>query len=104
VYKTTADKKNETETVKLVDKDGEVEINPAGSYTVVTIDYIYNVGRDRYAVLREGTMKALGLTLRDAMIAYVKSETAAGREIKSNLDGRFSLDRANSVNPDGPPQ
>jgi 2',3'-cyclic-nucleotide 2'-phosphodiesterase (5'-nucleotidase family) len=104
VYKTTADKKNETETVKLVNKDGEVEINPAGSYTVVTIDYIYNVGRDRYSVLREGTMKALGLTLRDAMIAYVKSETAAGREIRSNLDGRFSLDRANSVNPDGPPQ
>jgi 2',3'-cyclic-nucleotide 2'-phosphodiesterase (5'-nucleotidase family) len=104
IYKTTAEKKNETESVKLLGKNGEVDIDPAGTYTVVTIDYLYNVGGDRYAVLREGTMKPLGMTLRDALIAYVKSETAAGRDIKSNLDGRFSLDRANSVNPDGRPE
>jgi hypothetical protein len=28
---------------------------------------------------------------------YVKSETAAGRDIKPNLDGRFVFDRANSA-------
>jgi hypothetical protein len=31
------------------------------------------------------------------MMAYVKSETAAGRAIKANLDGRFWLDRAKSA-------
>lgn len=105
VYRTTADKKNETESVKLRGPGGDVDIDPAKTYTVATIDYVYNVGNERYSVLREGTnMKALGVTLRDAMIAYVKNETAAGREIKPNLDGRFSLDRANSVDPEAKPQ
>ena len=77
---------------------GNKEIDPKATYTVVTIDYLVNVGGDRYAVLREGkNTKALGVTLRDAMMNYVKAETAAGRDVKPNLDGRFSLDRANSV-------
>ena len=105
VYRTTADKKNETESVKLRQPGGEVDIDPAKTYTVVTIDYVYNVGGDRYSVLREGTnMKALGVTLRDALIAYVKYETAAGRAIVPNLDGRFSLDRANSASPEPTPE
>ena len=73
---------------------------------MVTIDYLLNVGGARYAILGEGkNRKALGLTLRDAMIAYVKSETAAGRDIKPSLDGRFSLDRTKSATTeDAPPQ
>ncbi len=77
---------------------GNKEIDPKATYTVVTIDYIVNVGGDRYAVLREGkNLRPLGITLRDAMMDYVKAEAAAGRDIKPNLDGRFDLDRANSV-------
>jgi len=98
VYKITAEKKNEAESIKLREPGGEVEIDPAKIYTVVTIDYIYNVGGARWGVFREGTnMKALGITLRESLMNYVKSETAAGREIKPNLDGRFSLDKANSA-------
>src|SRR4051812_846929 len=98
VYKTNADKTNETETVKLIQAGGEVDIDPAKTYTIVTIDYVYNVGSERHSVLREGTnMKPLGVTLRDAMIACVKSDSAAVRAINPNLDGRFSLDRANSA-------
>lgn len=105
VYRTTADKKNETESARLRGPGGEQDIDPAKTYTVVTIDYIYNVGGARSSVLREGTnLKPLGLTLRDAILAYVKSETAAGRDIKPILDGRFSLDRANSVNQETKPQ
>jgi 2',3'-cyclic-nucleotide 2'-phosphodiesterase (5'-nucleotidase family) len=77
---------------------GNKEIDPKATYTVVTIDYIVNVGGDRYAVLREGkNLRPLGITLRDAMMDYVKAKAAAGRDIKPNLDGRFNLDRANSV-------
>ena len=77
---------------------GNKEIDPKAMYTIVTIDYIVNVGGDRYAVLREGkNTRALGITLRDALMNYVKAETSAGRDIKPNLDGRFDLDRANSV-------
>ena len=98
VYKTTADKKNEAESVKLREAAGENEIDPAKTYTVVTIDYIYNVGGARWGIFREGSnMKALGITLREALMNYVKSETAAGREIKPTLDGRFSLDKENSA-------
>ncbi len=70
-----------------------------------TIDYLYKVGGDRYGILQQGkNMKELGITLRDAIIAYVKSETAAGRDIKPNLDGRFSFDRAGSATVEVPPQ
>ncbi len=56
------------------------------------------VGGARYGILQQGkSMKELGITLRDAIINYVKSETAAGRDIKPNLDGRFVFDKANSA-------
>lgn len=104
VYKTTPEKKNEAESIKLREVAGETDIDPAKIYTVVTIDYIYNVGGARWGVFREGTnMKALGITLRESLMNYVKSETAAGRDIKPNLDGRFSQDKANSA-PEVKPQ
>jgi 2',3'-cyclic-nucleotide 2'-phosphodiesterase (5'-nucleotidase family) len=98
-YVIKADKSWQLESAKLIDDKGhEVEIDPQATYAVATIDYLVNVGGERYGALREGkNTKALGITLRDAVMAYVKSETAAGRDIKPKLDGRFVLDRANSV-------
>jgi 2',3'-cyclic-nucleotide 2'-phosphodiesterase (5'-nucleotidase family) len=98
-YTINADKKSEFESAKLLDaQDREHEIDPKASYTIVTIDYLYRVGGNRYGILREGkNVKELDLTVRDAIIAYVKTETAAGRDIKPKLDNRFVLDRANSV-------
>jgi len=98
-YKIKEDKSSELETAKLVNADkSEVAIDPKATYTVLTSDYLYNVGGSRYAVLREAKdLKPLGITLRDAIITYVKSEASSGREIKPNLDDRFVLDRANSV-------
>jgi len=101
VYKTNADKKSELVSAKLREAGGEKEIDPNATYTIVTIDYLYRVGGNTYGVLREGkNMKELGITLRDAVMNYVKSETAAGREIKPNLDGRFAFDRALSAVPE----
>jgi 2',3'-cyclic-nucleotide 2'-phosphodiesterase (5'-nucleotidase family) len=93
-YVIKADKSFQLESATL----GEKAIDPRAMYTIVTIDYLVSVGGERYGVLREGkNTKALGITLRDAMMEYLKSETAAGRDIQPNLDGRFYLDRANSV-------
>jgi 2',3'-cyclic-nucleotide 2'-phosphodiesterase (5'-nucleotidase family) len=93
-YVIKADKSVQLESAKIGDKT----IDPVAMYTIVTIDYLVNVGGDRYGILREGkNTKALGITLRDALMEYVKAETAAGRDIKPNLDGRFDLDKANSV-------
>jgi len=98
VYKTNADKTSEMESARLRDSGGEREIDPNATYTVVTIDYLYRVGGSRYGMLQQGkNMKELGITLRDATINYVKSEAAAGREIKPTLDGRFVFDKANSA-------
>ena len=98
-YVIKADKSSQLEAAKLLDQKGrEREIDPKAIYTVVTIDYLINRGGDRFGVLREGkNTRPLGLTLRDAVMDYVKSETTAGRDIKANLDGRFVLDKANSV-------
>jgi len=98
-YIIKADKSSQLETAMLRDEKGrDQEIDPKATYTIVTIDYLVNVGGERYSVLREGrNTKPVGITLRDAVMDYVKSETAATREIKPRLDERFILDRANSV-------
>jgi 2',3'-cyclic-nucleotide 2'-phosphodiesterase (5'-nucleotidase family) len=103
VYKTNADKTNELVSAKVRDSHapGEKDIDPNAIYTIVTIDYLYRVGGSTYGMLQEGkNMKELGITLRDALMGYVKAETAAGRDIKPNLDGRFVFDRAGSALPE----
>jgi 2',3'-cyclic-nucleotide 2'-phosphodiesterase (5'-nucleotidase family) len=98
VYKTNADRTSELLSAKLRDATGEKDIDLKATYTIVTIDYLYRVGGNTYGILQEGkNMKELGITLRDALLNYVRSETAAGRDIKPNLDGRFVLDRAGST-------
>lgn len=84
---------NRTELIeaKLIDESGRpFEIDKNATYTITTIDYLYNLKSGTYALLHEGTnFKALGITLRDAVMAYVKAETAAGRSIKSKPDERY---------------
>jgi 2',3'-cyclic-nucleotide 2'-phosphodiesterase (5'-nucleotidase family) len=98
VYFTKPDKTNEVDSIKMWTPGGEKAIDPQASYRVVTIDYLVNRGGDMATLLREGkNHQPLGITLRDSMMAYVKSETAAGRTIRATLDGRFWLDRAKSA-------
>ena len=86
---------------KLIDAKGhEQEIDPNKLYTIVTIDYLLKVGGGAYAVLKEAkNVTPLNITVRDAMMEYVKSETAAGRSIKTNLDGRFSRENSGEPKP-----
>jgi 2',3'-cyclic-nucleotide 2'-phosphodiesterase (5'-nucleotidase family) len=76
---------------KLVDESGrEQEIDPEKIYTIVTIDYLLNLNSGAYALLQEAKSKTpLNITLRDAIMDYVKAETAAGRSIRSRLDDRY---------------
>ena len=76
---------------KLVDEVGkEQEIDPQKIYTVVTIDYLLRLGGGAYAILQEAKTKTpLNITIRDAIMDYVKAETAAGRPIRSVKDDRF---------------
>jgi 2',3'-cyclic-nucleotide 2'-phosphodiesterase (5'-nucleotidase family) len=98
IFKTNVDKSAELVSAKLRDGTGDKNIDPKAIYTITTIDYLYRVGGSTYGILQEGkNMKELGITLRDALMNYVKAETAAGRDIKPNLDGRFVFDRAGSA-------
>jgi len=76
---------------KLVDENGkEQEIYPQKIYTIVTIDYLLRLGGGSYSILQEAKSTApLNITVRDAILAYVKSETAAGRPIRGTVDNRF---------------
>lgn len=76
---------------KLLNENGRAEeIDPNKVYTIVTIDYLLRVGGGAYAILKEAKSSTpLGITLRDAMMEYVKSETAAGRKLKSRVDDRY---------------
>jgi 2',3'-cyclic-nucleotide 2'-phosphodiesterase (5'-nucleotidase family) len=76
---------------KLVDDNGkEQEIDPQKIYTIVTIDYLLRLGGGSYAILQEAkTTTPLNLTLRDSILNYIKSETAAGRAIRGTVDNRF---------------
>ena len=76
---------------KLIDANGhEQEIDPNKSYTIVTIDYLLKVGGGAFAVLKEATnVTPLNITLRDAIMEYVKSETAAGRVLRARVDDRY---------------
>ena len=76
---------------KLVDENGkEQEIDPQKIYTIVTIDYLLKVAGGAYALLQEAkSTTPLNITLRDAIMNYVKSETAAGRPVRRVVDDRF---------------
>jgi 2',3'-cyclic-nucleotide 2'-phosphodiesterase (5'-nucleotidase family) len=93
-YKLNEQKRPELETVRMLINGQEKEIDPAAIYTVISIDYLLRVtGGDYAAVLSQAkNIRPLGLTMRDALTQYVKAETAAGREIKATLDGRFIFD------------
>jgi 2',3'-cyclic-nucleotide 2'-phosphodiesterase (5'-nucleotidase family) len=97
-YRINSTKQPELESAKFLIDGVEKEIDPAAHYTVICIDYLLNVtGGDYAAVLKKAkTTLPLGLTIRDTITNYVQAETAAGREIKSTLDGRFIFDKAAS--------
>lgn len=97
-YRVNPDKQLEAEGAKFWIDGVEKEIDLAAIYTVISIDYLLNVtGSDYATVLQKATnTRPLGLTIRDAITDYVKAETAAGRDIKSTLDGRFVFDKAAS--------
>jgi 2',3'-cyclic-nucleotide 2'-phosphodiesterase (5'-nucleotidase family) len=76
---------------KLLNENGqEEEIQPDKIYTIVTIDYLLRIAGGSYAILKEAkSATLLNLTIRDAMMEYVKSETAAGRKLRSRVDDRY---------------
>ena len=76
---------------KLINGNGHgVEIDPNKLYTIVTVDYLLKVGGGAFAVLKEAkSVTPLNITVRDALMEYVRSETKAGRVIHARPDNRY---------------
>lgn len=104
-YRNNEKKQAEIVSVQLGGAGGESGIDPKATYTIVTIDYLVKRGGD-YSVLQEAkNVTPLNLTMRDAVLEYIKAETAAGRSIKATLDGRFRTDKPDPAGAeDGRPQ
>ncbi len=92
-YRMNADNRPELVSARLLDSQGrEMEIDSKATYSLVTIDYLLNLSSGRYSILQEAkNIRPLGVTIRDALMDYVKAETAANRPIKVALDDRFIL-------------
>ena len=98
-YVNDANNRPQLQSAHLLVDGKEVEIDPAAVYRVICIDYLWKrnaVGgsdtEGNYSILNQARkFEPLGLTIRDAIIDFVKRETAAGRDIKPNLDDRFML-------------
>lgn len=104
VYRTNEKKESELVAVGLGVPGAWKDVDPRATYTIVTIDYLVNRGGD-YSVLKEAkNVRPLGVTMRDAVLDYVKAETAAGRPVKALLDGRFSSEKPTARTEDEEPQ
>jgi 2',3'-cyclic-nucleotide 2'-phosphodiesterase (5'-nucleotidase family) len=90
-YKWNDQSRAEFISAKLLTENGqEQEIDPTKVYTIVTIDYLLRLAGGSYAILKEAkSATPLNVTVRDAMMEYLKSETAAGRKLRSRVDDRY---------------
>lgn len=77
--------KNNTATEVLI-KGKPVETEKI--YKMLTSDYILGGGDSVQGISNVSNKQVLGLKVRDALVNYLKQETAAGREINVILDGR----------------
>ena len=105
-YRWNSENRPEFISAKLIDATGqEREIDTGATYRVVTIDYLLKLGGGSYAILQEGkNVTPLGLTIRDAIMEYVKAETAAGRPVRARLDDRFVQVGPDPAKSEAPPQ
>lgn len=71
--------------------DGQ-PIVPSKTYTLATIDYIAE-GNDKLKAMKTISDKQTSKqTLRDCIIQYIKGQTAQGKHISEQLDGRFTFE------------
>jgi 2',3'-cyclic-nucleotide 2'-phosphodiesterase (5'-nucleotidase family) len=96
-YLNDANNRPQLQSARLLVEGKQVEIDRDATYRVICIDYLWkrtavavSDTEGNYSILNHAQkIEPLDLTIRDAIINYVKRETAAGRDIKPNADDRF---------------
>lgn len=69
-------------------KIGGKDLDDNTLYRIATIDFLLGGGDSMYALKYATKIIETGTVLRDAVIEYIKQETAAGRKIDAEKDGR----------------
>ncbi len=64
--------------------------DPNKSYTILTSDYVADGGDHINGLQNPQEKKVLGLKIRDALINYIKTQTAEGKPVNAELDGRIT--------------
>jgi 2',3'-cyclic-nucleotide 2'-phosphodiesterase (5'-nucleotidase family) len=64
------------------------EVDDEKMYRLITNNFVAEGGDGMKALSHAVAMERTGVTVRDAMIAYVRSLTAAGKSLAAALDGR----------------
>ena len=64
--------------------------DPGRTYRVLVSDYIAGGGDNTLGLGNPLDKRTLGLKIRDALISYIKEQTAEGKEINAKLDGRIT--------------
>lgn len=86
---------------RLIIKEGKLisatlngkSINKDKVYTVVTLDYLAD-GNDGMEAMKDAVrINKTDVTLRSAIMDYIKTQTAKGRKITSVLDGRITIEK-----------
>ncbi len=67
-------------------------IDPHAVYRLATSDYLYQGGAGYAMLATARRVIPTGVTIRDALIAFIRSEQAAGREITASATDRFRLE------------
>lgn len=62
------------------------------TYNILTSDYIAGGGDEVFGLKNPIEKEVIGLKVRDALIQYIKGQTAAGKTINGKLDGRIIKD------------
>lgn len=68
-------------------------VDPNKIYTIMTLDYLADGNDGMEAFAKAIEVIEPGITLRDAMMDYVKQQTAAGKPVSSVLDGRITIEK-----------
>ena len=71
---------------------GGIEVDDEKMYRLITNSFVAEGGDGMWALSHAAATERTGINVRDAMIAYIKSLTAAGKSITAALDGRVVVE------------
>ncbi len=67
-------------------------IDPQASYRLATSDYLHQGGSGYTMLTAARRVVPTGMTIREALIAFIRSQHAAGREITASAHDRFRIE------------